>query len=658
MKSISTLIVSSIFLLSPAGCNLLFAESQLGKEEVLEIYQSAKDSILINGSWSREMVKKGLLISLRDQFAEGIRRGYAMYPLRFDGASQADSIQYYADLAIKLSLPEQDDESLMFAYANLGRMYEGKEMLNKALEAFLTSIDYGEKGNDERELAQLYLGVAWIFYQLEHWVKSSEYSLRALDISRKKNDPYLMSMAYYRLFHIVNDDPDYQLEADRYLRSYDSIAHALNHPEMISYSYENHAYYHQYRGTLDSARYYFEKALGPSTEGVQQDEDLLLSICDLAEAEFQLGHIEKAREYFLQYDSLRKNIQDDFSTVRCLQVWAQIEMQLGNSEKAYHLLSESIEADNRFYDDEVRNEAFDYEAKYQRLQQEAEIERQQFEIDRKTFQRNVVYFGSGIIFLIGMLVFHYYRGRQYVKELVSDRLLLKKDNKLIESQMQMMRSQMNPHFLFNSLNSIKHVILSRPKEEAAKYISQFSKLMRLNLQNSAEKLITLDMEVSFLKQYLGLEQKRFSEPFDVVWNIDPEIDIEDHYVPPMLIQPYVENAIWHGLRYRKEKGTIEMSISQNPDDELLFVIEDNGVGREKAGLIRNRTVSLNKSMGTKITEERIQMTNVLHQSDIRVFTEDLYNKNGIGTGTRVTLIIPSLSPKHLEDEIIYSNDNR
>ena len=101
-----------------------------------------------------------------------------------------------------------------------------------------------------------------------------------------------------------------------------------------------------------------------------------------------------------------------------------------------------------------------------------------------------------------------------------------------------------------------------------------------------------------------------------------------------------------------------MSISQNPDDELLFVIEDNGVGREKAGLIRNRTVSLNKSMGTKITEERIQMTNVLHQSDIRVFTEDLYNKNGIGTGTRVTLIIPSLSPKHLEDEIIYSNDNR
>jgi hypothetical protein len=215
---------------------------------------------------------------------------------------------------------------------------------------------------------------------------------------------------------------------------------------------------------------------------------------------------------------------------------------------------------------------------------------------------------------------------------------------LAESEMSALRAQMNPHFIFNSLNSIKTYVLKQDTAVANKYLTRFAHLMRLVLRNSKSRLITLADELHALELYLEIEKLRFDDGFDSVVDVDEGIDPEAYYIPPMLVQPYVENAIWHGLMHKKERGLLHIGIS-NEKKVLHIIIQDNGIGRTQSAQQQNSETGIQKSFGTQITHDRIALIRKSLNIEAEVRIDDLYDDAGHATGTRVHLILPHIDPR-------------
>ncbi|WP_300672245.1 histidine kinase [Soonwooa sp.] len=211
--------------------------------------------------------------------------------------------------------------------------------------------------------------------------------------------------------------------------------------------------------------------------------------------------------------------------------------------------------------------------------------------------------------------------------------ILKKRAK--ENENKMLRSQMNPHFLFNSLNSINSFIIQNKDKEASRYLTSFSKLMRKILDNSQKETICLKEELETTKLYLDLEAVRMEYKFDYTIRISDDIEPEEVSIPPLILQPFLENAIWHGINHKNGKGHLEIRFSRDVDnfDMIVIEIEDDGVGRKKAAEIRK--ASAHKSYGLEITKGRILGLDKRNQVEIL----DLYDDNSVGIGTRVLIKI-------------------
>ncbi len=214
------------------------------------------------------------------------------------------------------------------------------------------------------------------------------------------------------------------------------------------------------------------------------------------------------------------------------------------------------------------------------------------------------------------------------------------NQKATELQMQALRAQMNPHFIFNSLNSINRFILQNNKAQASEYLTKFSRLVRLILQNSQVALIPLASELEALKLYLELESVRFDHHFEYNLKVDDELETDILKVPPLIIQPYAENAIWHGLMHKEEKGHLEIKIFQRDDDVLYCKITDDGIGRKKAAELKSKSPSTHKSMGMQITADRISILQQKKQFDTTINITDLVLPDGSAGGTEVILKIP------------------
>jgi len=207
-------------------------------------------------------------------------------------------------------------------------------------------------------------------------------------------------------------------------------------------------------------------------------------------------------------------------------------------------------------------------------------------------------------------------------------------------ELKALRAQMNPHFVFNSLNSIQHYIFNNKSDDAVKYLNKFAKLMRVILSNSDKPTVAIEDDLEALKLYLELEQMRFEDKFEYTIEVDKNVDLDYDIMPPMLLQPYVENAILHGLTPRKEKGKLVIEL-KSQGNYIVCTITDNGIGRKKAFEIK-RTMpgSKHKSFGMKITEERLRILNDISLSKHSVQITDLYNNDGNAAGTKVELYVP------------------
>ena len=200
-----------------------------------------------------------------------------------------------------------------------------------------------------------------------------------------------------------------------------------------------------------------------------------------------------------------------------------------------------------------------------------------------------------------------------------------------------LRSQMNPHFIFNSLNSVNSFIAANDERKANKYLADFSKLMRQVLDNSRQDFVPVSSELEVLELYLKLEHSRFSEKFDYSFKADKSLRNSDLAIPPMLIQPYIENAIWHGLRYKEEKGKLDVELKLK-GTTLEAIIQDNGIGRQRSLELKTIHQKANSSTGLKNTRSRLEIINEVYHMDCRVAIEDVDKKSS--SGTIVKLSIP------------------
>jgi tetratricopeptide (TPR) repeat protein len=259
------------------------------------------------------------------------------------------------------------------------------------------------------------------------------------------------------------------------------------------------------------------------------------------------------------------------------------------------------------------------------LSKDVSIGQREATIQQQTvFRQQLVIYGLILlIVIVGVASWFTYRSAQASK--IANQMLALKS----------LRSQMNPHFIFNALNSVNHFVAQQDERTANKFLSEFSQLMRLVLENSQEDFIPLVKEQEILTLYLKLEHYRFRDKFDYEINLDENISADSVEVPPMLIQPYIENAVWHGLRYKETKGKLVLNISAE-NGFLVVEIIDDGIGRKKSGELKTANQRKHNSTGLKNIQDRLLIINKVYKTDYRVSIEDLTEQGG----TRVRIYLP------------------
>ena len=210
---------------------------------------------------------------------------------------------------------------------------------------------------------------------------------------------------------------------------------------------------------------------------------------------------------------------------------------------------------------------------------------------------------------------------------------------MLQLKQKTLQLQMNPHVIFNTLNSIQQYILNNDVENAVSYLSSFSKLMRRILNNSNERYVTLTDEIEAVSLYLQLESMRLGNRFSYKIDVDSDVDANNIEVAPLIVQPFVENAIIHGLVPKKDNCFLNVRFSKLSENKLLCVVEDNGVGRKHSEKTKQEKGASHKSYGMSITRRRLETLTKISNDDFSVEVVDLYDDKGMASGTRVNIII-------------------
>ena len=244
------------------------------------------------------------------------------------------------------------------------------------------------------------------------------------------------------------------------------------------------------------------------------------------------------------------------------------------------------------------------------------------------------WFNSGLLLITGLLIFGFVQFR--IKQVKNrEEFKTRLNQAVVEGELKALRSQMNPHFIFNSMNSIKYFISKNDSETANKYLSKFSKLIRMILDNSRHHSISLSEELSALQLYLELETMRFGGKFSYEISVADDINPEITEIPSMMLQPFAENSIIHGIMPKSSAGKVFIGVTRT-DNQLIFVIDDDGVGRKK----NENIINFHQSVGISVTRQRLEImtASLSSKSDIRII--DKIDDCGKPAGTRVEIIIP------------------
>ena len=569
-------------------------------------------------------------------------------------------------------------EGQSYAINQLGIGYRHALNLDKSIEAHLRALSISDKAKND-EFRILSLNMLGVSYTRKGAIKTAiDYHQKAIDVAEKTESKTLfikrkLNVSVTSIGNLYQTLSQYDLAISQYTRAL-ALERAINNIRGLAINNENIGDCLEKKGQLENALKYYQKSLayhekinnvygqvscknsiariytkqGMHNAALEIFEPLknqAFKIGDsyitssfyinIGNTQTQVGDYKKAKANILKGLGMAEQSKIPALIVTAKRFLANLAETTGDYKEALKLQKEAEDYQNKLvnqqnlsyinemivqYDSEKKNN------KIELLAQDAELSKIKLRKNQTTILVVLLTLG-----LIGTMLFIMYR--KYHSD---------NEKKVLSLEQNMLRSQMNPHFLFNSLNSIKLYIINNDKKNAVHYLNKFSKLVRKILEGSSLKEISLSEELETAGLYLNIENIRFSDEISFAIYIAKEINPEQVKIPSLILQPFLENAIWHGLSPKKGQKKIWLNVYNFDNYHIGIDIIDNGVGRNAAEKIKKNRVLKRKSVGIDITTERLANFSKDYQNDFEVTIEDLTNEKGAAQGTKIILKIPTI----------------
>lgn len=511
--------------------------------------------------------------------------------------------QKFAYKELKIMETLQDQVSISFVKDFLAMLKQEQNDLDEALNLQIESFEIRKEMNDSVLLSYSYNNIGTTYLFLKEFEKAIEFFNESLKIKLKYNDEINIPATYNNLGLAYQGLKDYNQSKENFYKSY-------------TYSKNKNSNYEIVTAAINLGNIYF------INRDYKQSEKYQREAFDIAVKNGYKNHIISASQNLAEF----YQNQGDYKTAFYM---LKLNSDYKDSVKNEDVIKEltRMEVEFEFKQIQISDSI--------RIQQELNTRDMIYREEIKRKEQTLRYFIiiSVFIFILVIVLFKAYQLKRKNKENE-----LKKRS--VEIEKDLMRSQMNPHFIFNAMNSIQSFIALNDTYSAERYLSKFAQLIRYILENTMHKRISLNSELKSLELYMELERLRFNNKFDYQINIDKNIDDEFIYIPPMLIQPFVENSILHGIMHKEGKGQIVLNICECPQSNCIKCeIIDDGIGRKASAKINLKQGKKHKSVGMQLTRERLTTLN----SETKDFTNfsviDIIKENEI-KGTKVELIIP------------------
>ncbi|QRM89111.1 sensor histidine kinase [Lacinutrix sp. WUR7] len=486
-------------------------------------------------------------------------------------------------------------------YEGLGDVYKKIVQLDTAISNYKKGLAIAEKHLIKPKITDLNSKIGEAYNASGELKEANNYFENALDLASQENKKRAVEEKV-KVADFQNDNMAYDDEIQLRKEAIEEISELesdtlIDNESALTLQKQNYkignAYYQQ--KDYVNAVPYLEKSIAEA----ESREDFLVkkdAIRKLSETHRDAGDYNKALETYIAY-------QEAVDTL-----YAKMDQEITQARRFNKSIAEKQNRISSLESDRALS-----------------LSNYQLSIEQSKRQKLIIYslFGGMLLLLIAAYLMYKYIKQQ---KLANNLLALKS-----------LRSQMNPHFIFNALNSVNSFIASNDERTANRYLSDFSQLMRAVLENSEQDFIPLQKEVDLLELYTQLEHFRFKDKFDYSITVEDNVAINEFQIPPMLLQPYIENAVWHGLRYKEEKGKLEINISQKSADEITIAIIDDGIGREKSKSLKTENQKKQNSQGMNNIKKRVAILNEMYKDKVDVFIDDYKLEGDKGTRVVVTL---------------------
>ncbi|MCE2995999.1 MAG: tetratricopeptide repeat protein [Cyclobacteriaceae bacterium] len=621
----------------------------LNKISTLIASSDSKKSLAL----SQEALKLAQDLNSKNGIAQSHRALGIAWLYNNDHQQATENLQLSGDMA----LANKQWELAIQNYLNLGGMYcsiFGNYV--KGMEFYTKALGVCESENIAYKIYDAYSGIAYVYQHQHENKKALDYYMKALGYLEKTNDHNSLGILYqnigehYQEAQQLNEAVSYLAKSLEAFKRGGSKGGTISTLTLLSDVCRQQGFIDKALAgdmealaisktiTYERAKYYVYNSLGKTYYAMKEYAKSKGSLEEAIAIAEKVKMNEEMRDTYLSLARVSDKLSNHIEAYR----YQQLHTAYADSVRSKERTSQLTEMEVRF--------------ESERKEKENQLLKKDNDLNRLYITVITISFVS--VVAIGFLFFN----RQRLK-MKSTQALMETEKKLIEAEaknaqlkqteklqrqfnqqladveMKALKAQMNPHFIFNSLNSINWYIIKSESEKASLYLTKFSKLIRLILDNSNHKIISLDQEMTALKLYLDLEVLRFNEKFTYSIFIQPELNPLSVGVPPMIIQPFVENAIWHGLLHKEEVGKLDIEITRM-EGGVKCVITDNGIGRKKAAEMKSKTADKDKSYGMKITGDRL---NMLNRESIVSSVEiiDLEDVEGQPLGTQVIVKILS-----------------
>jgi len=581
-----------------------------------------------------------------------------------------DRAKRYADDALTLSQKINYKKGKATAYNNIGVIYDYQGHYSEALDNYFISLKINEEINNKKGRAGCFSNIALIYDEQGLYPDALKNHYASLKIFEEIGDKKGIARTYNNIGLIYKNQGDYDEALKNYFASlktkqeigdkmgisvsYNNIGNTYalqeNYPEAlknylaslklkleigdkngIASSYGNLAIVNYKQGNYPDALKNDFASL-KIFEEIGYRQGIAGSFSNIGMVYMKLNQFSEAKKYLDDGLSLSNEIGFKELIINAYEGLTLWDSTTGNYKKAFeHYKMYTLYRDSLFNEENTKKTVqsqmqydFDKKEAVTKAEQDKKDAVAAAEIKRQALIKNSTLGGIGMVGIFSFfLIVSFNRRRKTSFE-----------KQVAEVEMKALRSQMNPHFIFNSLHSINNYMMDNDKKNASDYLGKFSKLMRMILENSREREVSLEEDLSALELYMQLESMRFENKFTYKIEVADDIDKENTLVPPLILQPFVENSIFHGLQHKGGEGKILIRV-QKENNMIICTVEDNGVGRHKAMEMKEKTAAhKGESLGMKITNARIDIINKIKKAKASVSLTDLTE------GMRVEVKLP------------------